>query len=44
MVTDHIAEEESAMFPEAERKLGTELDEIGRALEDEKASSAVKLL
>lgn len=43
-VTAHIEDEESAMFPEAERKLGAELEAIGRALEEEKAAVLPELL
>jgi hemerythrin-like domain-containing protein len=38
-VEHHIEEEESEMFPEAQRKLGAELDELGREIEEEKASA-----
>ncbi len=40
-VEDHIDEEESEMFPGAQRKLGSELDELGREMQKEKASVPV---
>ncbi len=40
-VEHHIEEEETDMFPEAERKLGPELEELGRELEEERASAAL---
>jgi hemerythrin-like domain-containing protein len=38
-VEHHIQEEETQMFPEAERKLGSDLDELGKELQEEKASA-----
>lgn len=40
-VEHHIHEEETEMFPEAARKLGSELDALGKELEEEKASATM---
>ncbi len=39
-VEHHIQEEEGEMFPEAEKRLGSELEELGRDLEQERATIA----
>ena len=39
-VEHHIQEEEGEMFPEAEKRLGSELEELGKELEQERATIA----